>query len=86
MPRWGRWPHTVGSLISHWFDRFRGLALGLTMVGIGLGAVIVPSFAQTLIARFGWKTAYLILGASVLLICWPAVAYFLEEKLQITFE
>lgn len=50
------------------------------MVGIGLGAVIVPSFAQTLIARFGWKTAYLILGASVLLICWPAVAYFLEEK------
>src|SRR5215469_18056503 len=73
-------PIPYGSLISHWFDRFRGLALGLTMVGIGLGAVIMPSFAQTLIARFGWKTAYSILGASVLLICWPVVAYFLEEK------
>jgi MFS family permease len=73
-------PIPYGSLISHWFDRFRGLALGLTMLGIGLGAVIMPSLAQTLIARFGWKTAYSILGASVLLICWPVVAYFLEEK------
>jgi len=73
-------PIPYGSLISHWFDRFRGLALGLTMLGIGLGAVIMPSLAQTLIARFGWKTAYSILGVSVLLICWPIVAYFLEEK------
>ncbi|MBV8808884.1 MAG: MFS transporter, partial [Acidobacteriaceae bacterium] len=36
-------PVPYGSLISHWFDRFRGLALGLTMLGIGLGAVIMPS-------------------------------------------
>jgi cyanate permease len=50
------------------------------MLGIGLGAVIMPSLAQTLIARFGWKAAYSILGASVLLICWPVVAYFLKEK------
>jgi MFS family permease len=76
----GLGPIPYGSLISRWFDRYRGLALGLTMLGIGLGAVIMPSLGQTLIARFGWKTAYSILGASVLLICWPAVAYFLEEK------
>ena len=73
-------PIPYGSLISHWFDRFRGLALGLAMLGIGIGAVIMPSLAQTLIARFGWKTAYSILGASVLLISWPAVAYVLEDK------
>jgi MFS family permease len=73
-------PIPYGSLISHWFDRFRGLALGLTMLGIGLGAVIMPSLAQALIARFGWKTAYSILGASVLLICWPVVGCFLEDK------
>jgi cyanate permease len=40
----------------------------------------MPSVAQTLIARFGWRTAYSILGASVLLICWPVVACFLKEK------
>lgn len=73
-------PIPYGSLISHWFDRFRGLALGLTMLGIGLGAMIMPSLAQTLITRFGWKTTYSILGASVLLISWPVVGYFLREE------
>jgi MFS family permease len=76
----GLGPIPYGSLVSHWFDRFRGLALGLAMLGIGLGAVIMPSLAQTLIARFGWKAAYSILGASVLLICWPVVAYYLKDK------
>jgi len=73
-------PIPYGSLVSHWFDRRRGLALGLTMLGIGVGAVIMPSVAQTLITRFSWKTAYSILGAGVLLICWPVVAYVLKEK------
>jgi MFS family permease len=73
-------PIPYGSLISRWFDELRGLALGLAMFGIGLGAAIMPSLAQTLITRFGWKTAYSILGASVLLISWPIVSYFLEEN------
>jgi MFS family permease len=73
-------PIPYGSLVSHWFDRRRGLALGLTMLGIGVGAVIMPSVAQTLIARFGWKTAYSILGGAVLLICWPILVYSLKEK------
>jgi MFS family permease len=73
-------PIPYGSLVSHWFDKSRGLALGLTMLGIGVGAVIMPSVAQTLIALFGWRTAYSILGASVLLICWPVVACFVKEK------
>src|SRR3984885_1239038 len=73
-------PIPYGSLISHWFDKSRGLALGLTMLGIGLGAVIMPSVAQTLIERFAWRTAYSILGASVLFICWPVVACFGKER------
>jgi MFS family permease len=73
-------PIPYGSLVSRWFDRLRGLALGLTMLGIGLGAVIMPSLAQALISRFGWKSAYSILGASALLICWPVVARVIKES------
>jgi MFS family permease len=73
-------PIPYGSLVSHWFDRRRGLALGLTMFGIGLGAVIMPSLAQVLIARFGWKTAYSILGAVALLICLPVVGWLVKES------
>jgi MFS family permease len=73
-------PIPYGYLVSRWFDRRRGLALGLTMFGIGLGAVIMPSLAQALIARFGWKTAYSTLGAAVLFICWPVVACLVKES------
>jgi MFS family permease len=73
-------PIPYGFLVSHWFDRLRGLALGLTMLGIGLGAVIMPSLAQALIARFGWKTAYSILGASALLISGPVVGCLVKES------
>jgi MFS family permease len=75
-------PIPFGSLVSRWFDRLRGLALGLTMLGIGLGAVIMPSLAQVLIARFGWKTAYSILGASALLISGPVVGCLVKESPQ----
>jgi MFS family permease len=76
----GMGPIPYGYVVSHWFDRRRGLALGLMMVGIGSGAMFMPSFAHVLIARYGWRTAYAILGALVLLISVPVVAAVLKEK------
>jgi MFS family permease len=76
-------PVPYGSVVSHWFDRRRGLALGLMMFGIGSGAMIMPALAQQLIARFGWRAAYAILGAAVLLISMPVVTAFLKEKPQV---
>jgi cyanate permease len=52
------------------------------MIGIGSGAMIVPPFAQQLIARFGWRTAYAILGGGVLLVAIPVLLAFLKEKPQ----
>jgi sugar phosphate permease len=52
------------------------------MLGIGSGAMIMPLFAQRLIAKFGWRDAYAILGGAVLLIAVPAEAAFLKEKPQ----
>ena len=78
----GMGPISYGHVIAHWFDRHRGLALGLMMVGIGSGAMIVPPLAQGLIARYGWHAAYAILGSLVLLIPIPLVAAILKEKPQ----
>jgi MFS family permease len=75
-------PLPYGKVVSLWFDRYRGLALGLMMVGIGSGAMIMPSFAQQLIRRFGWHTAYAVLGGAVLLIAIPVVGVVLREKPQ----
>jgi MFS family permease len=56
-------------VISRWFDRHRGAALGLTMLGIGTGAILMPAFAQRLIAMLGWRSTYVVIGMLVLAGC-----------------
>jgi MFS family permease len=73
-------PIPYGDLVSRWFDRNRGLAIGLMMLGIGLGAMLMPSIAQHLIARFGWHAAYAVFGGAVLLIALPTATFLLRTK------
>ncbi len=70
-------PYSV--VISHWFNRRRGLALGLSMLGIGVGSVVVPILAQRLITIFGWRIAFAVFGGAVLLVPVPIVAALLQN-------
>jgi MFS family permease len=67
-------------VISRWFDRRRGLALGLTMFGIGSGAILMPVLAQRLIAMLGWRSTFMVVGLLVLVVSVPIVAFFLKES------
>ena len=61
-------------LVSGWFVARRGLMLGLVGgVGNGLGCVLMPALATVVIARHGWRDAYLALGATVLAVGLPAL-------------
>ena len=71
---------SYADVVSHWFDRHRGLALSVMMLGMGLGAIIIPSVAQRLIATLGWRLAYTVFGFSILLIPLPVVAAYLTER------
>jgi MFS family permease len=76
----GSGPVPYCQVVSHWFDRRRGLALGIMMLGLGAGALIMPSAAQYLIAAFGWRITFGIVGAAILLITLPIAAIFLVER------
>ncbi|HSS01036.1 MAG TPA: MFS transporter [Kofleriaceae bacterium] len=52
----------VVGAVQRWFVRKRGLASGLAVSGIGVGTLAVPPVASWLIARFGWRDAYLVIG------------------------
>ena len=54
------------------FDRHLGLALGLALMGVGLGAAVLPPLAQILINDFGWRHAYAVLGGLAFLFTLPA--------------
>lgn len=73
-------PVSYCDLVSQWFDRRRGLALGIMMSGLGIGAMIVPSAAHYLIARFGWRVTFVLSGAAILLIGVPVQAIFLKAN------
>lgn len=68
--------------ISTWFQRRLGMALAFVMVGAGLGAMILPVVAQSIVTRFGWRTAYLSLGALALLLGLPLSWRYIIERGQ----
>ena len=70
----------IPRIIASQFDQRRGLALGLTMSGTGLGAFVVIPFAQFLIERFGWRAGYLGLGILVLCVSVPSAYLLIRPK------
>ncbi len=75
----GQTPLVYAKAISARFDDRRGLALGIAMAGVGLGATLVPEFAQALVSAVGWRGAYVGLGSLTFLFAFPAVALFLGD-------
>jgi MFS family permease len=67
-------------VIASWFEKQRGLALGLTLMGTGICAAIVPSYATWAIGRFGWQGAYVALALWPLAIALPVAFFFLRER------
>jgi MFS family permease len=65
-------------LLSRWFDRARGRAMGIAYVGIGVGGALVPLLAYRLTQDFGWRGALQILGFVMIAVALPA-AYFVKE-------
>jgi len=72
----GQTPLIYAKAITARFDHQRGLALGIAMAGVGLGAALVPQFAQALIRIAGWRGAYAGLGGLIFVLAFPAVALF----------
>jgi len=65
-------------LLSRWFNRNRGKAMGFAYLGIGVGGTIVPLLAYWLTTEFGWRVALQILGVLMIVIAVP-MAWFVKD-------
>ncbi|WP_448165163.1 MFS transporter [Burkholderia cepacia] len=54
--------------VQRWFVRRRGFASGLAVAGIGVGTLVMPPLASTLIAQVGWRGAYFALAVIAVVI------------------
>ena len=52
----------VLATLARWFDKKRGMAIGVSKVGAGIGIMIIPLLATWLITTFGWRDTYIIIG------------------------
>jgi MFS family permease len=66
--------------VSTWFYENRGLALALVIAGTGVGGVVLPPLAQSLITNYGWRAAYAALGVLVIIVGTPLTAVFVRER------
>ena len=57
--------------LPNWFNRRRGLAIGLAFAGVGIGSVTLLPWVQHMIEQTGWRTACTAMGVMILVVLAP---------------
>jgi MFS family permease len=65
-------------LLSRWFDKSRGKAMGFAYLGIGIGGATVPWISHALVQHFGWQAALRLMGVLIVVVSLP-LAFFVKE-------
>jgi len=70
------WMHSVNG----WFEKHRGLAIGIASTGTGITGFLIKPFAAWLIGSYGWRTGFFVIGALPIVIGVPVVAALFRER------
>jgi MFS family permease len=68
------------TVITLWFNKNRGRAMGFTLMGIGLGGMALPPLVAWLIQEVGWRGTYRVAALAILVLTLPPVLLFLKNK------
>jgi len=71
---------TTAKLISSWFKKNIGSALGYAALGVSLSGVIIPYIATFLIEMFDWRFTYMIFGLFIIFFFLPFCRSFIIDK------
>jgi MFS family permease len=76
----GTTPLTWTRGIASWFDRQRGLALGIGLTGTGVTAFLAPPLMTAIVASAGWRAGYLSIAAGIALLAMPTAWLLFRER------
>ncbi len=68
-------------IVSRWFVKHRGTAMGIAVAGSSLGNATIPQLNAWLISEFGWQTAF-VYGSAMPLLLIPMVLFVIRENPQ----
>jgi len=70
-------PASVTSIVSSWFEKRRGVALGVATTGTKVALIVLPPAITAIIVFQGWRVALLAMGVAILLLV-PAALLFVR--------
>jgi len=73
-------PVPCSAVVSNWFKRKRGMALGLMAAGIGAGGVVMAPFVGFVLSRFDWRAAYLSMAILVVAVVVPLALLVIRTR------
>ena len=79
----GQTPVGYSKVVSQWFNKERGLALGIIQAGVGLGGIFVAQLSRLLIRDLGWRKAEIGLGIVIFIVAFMPVALFIREPASV---
>jgi MFS family permease len=68
------------NVIAQWFIRRRGLVMGLSGQALAISLFIYPALSNALIGQFGWRGAWVALGALALAVMLPVGWLFFRDR------
>jgi MFS family permease len=70
-------PHQI--LVSYWFQKKRGTAMGIVYVGVGLFGGLGSILVRAVTGRYGFETALFAMGA-LMFVTWPLAMFVLKDR------
>ena len=68
------------TLLSKWFIRKWGIAVGIAMAGGSIGGIVIQPLVGIIAQNFGWRTTYLFAGLLVLVLNVPLILFVLRDS------
>lgn len=69
----------TSTAVSSWFVRRRGTAIGITMIGMSVGALTMPNLVRVIIETSGWQLSFLMLGLIAWTLIIPTVWFVMKD-------
>lgn len=67
------------TMINRWFKVKVGLFIGICSAASGIGGILFNPIGASLISAYGWRTAYAVFGAIILLVITPVLGLLLRD-------
>jgi sugar phosphate permease len=68
------------SLLSHWFTRKWGYAVGITQAGVAIGSLVLRPLSGLIAENFGWQPTYFFAGSLLLALNVPLILFVLKDS------